>query len=85
VGRVLMYPDQDLRFAITVGISVVGIVVTGCTVGAMLPMIMRRIGADPATSSTPFIASLVDVLGIIVFVQVARVVMAEALAAAGVH
>ena len=80
-----MYPDQDLRFAITVGISVVGIVVTGCTVGAMLPMIMRRIGADPATSSTPFIASLVDVLGIIVFVQVARVVMAEALAAAGVH
>lgn len=85
VGRVLMYPDQDLRFALTVGISVVGIVVTGCTVGAMLPMIMRRIGADPATSSTPFIASLVDVLGIIVFVQVARVVMAEALAAAGVH
>ncbi len=85
VGRVLMYPDQDLRFAITVGISVVGIVMTGCTVGAMLPMIMRRIGADPATSSTPFIASLVDVLGIIVFVQVARVVMAQALAAAGVH
>ncbi len=85
VGRVLMYPENDIRFAITVGLSVVGIVTTGCTVGAMLPMIMRRIGADPATSSTPFIASLVDVLGIIVFVQIARVVMSEALAAAGLH
>ncbi len=85
VARVLMYPEQDVRFAVTVGLSVVGIVTTGCTVGAMLPMLMRRIGADPATSSTPFIASLVDVLGIIVFVQIARLVMSEALRAAGVH
>ena len=85
VARVLMYPENDMPFAITVGLSVVGIVTTGCTVGAMLPIVMSRIGADPATSSAPFIASLVDVLGIIVFVQIARVVMAPALAAAGVR
>jgi len=62
---------------------------TGCTVGAMLPMILKRIGLDPATSSTPFIASLVDVLGIVIFVHVAKLVMASVLAAhampAGVH
>ena len=85
VARVLMYPENDMPFAITVGLSVVGIVTTGCTVGAMLPIVMSRVGADPATSSAPFIASLVDVLGIIVFVQIARVVMAPALAAAGVR
>jgi magnesium transporter len=42
---------------------VLGIIVTGCTVGSMLPLILKRFGIDPATSSTPFIASLVDTLG----------------------
>ena len=52
-------------FALTVSASLVGIVVTGCTVGSLLPILLKRIGLDPATSSTPFIASLVDVLGIV--------------------
>jgi magnesium transporter len=50
----------------------------------MIPLLLKRIGVDPATSSTPFIASLVDVLGIIVFVQIAKLVMATVLSAGGI-
>ncbi len=81
-GRVLMYPDQHIHFAITVALTVIGIVLAGCTVGAMLPIVMKRIGVDPATSSTPFIASLVDTLGVIIYAKVASVVMADVIAAA---
>jgi magnesium transporter len=81
--RVLMYHDQHVNFALTVAVTLVGIVTAGCTVGSMLPLVLRRFGVDPATSSTPFIASLVDVLGIIVFVHVAKVVMASVIAAHG--
>ncbi len=84
-SRVLMYRDQHWQFALTIGITLVGIVMTGCTVGSMLPLILRRLGIDPATSSTPFIASLVDVLGIIVFVQVAKIVMADVILAHAAH
>src|SRR5258708_30914508 len=66
VGRVLMYPDQTILFALTVGITVLMIIVAGCTVGSMLPLILKRLGIDPATSSTPFIASLVDTLGFLI-------------------
>jgi magnesium transporter len=81
-ARVLMYRDQHLSFAFTVGITLVGIVITGCTIGSMLPLILKRFGIDPATSSTPFIASLVDVAGIIVFVHVAKIVMSGVIAQA---
>jgi magnesium transporter len=80
-ARVLMYKDQHVNFALTVAITLIGIVMTGCTVGSMLPLILKKAGVDPATSSTPFIASLVDVLGIIIFVNVAKVVMASVIAA----
>jgi magnesium transporter len=82
-GRVLMYPEQHVDFALTVALTLIGIVMTGCTVGAMLPIVLKRIGLDPATSSTPFIASLVDVLGIVIFVHVAKIVMAAVLASHG--
>ena len=81
--RVLMYPEQHVNFALTVAITLVGIVTAGCTVGAMMPMLLWRIGIDPATSSTPFIASLVDVVGIVIFVYAAKLVMANVIAAAG--
>jgi magnesium transporter len=79
--RVMMYPDQHVNFAFTVALTLVGIVVAGCSVGAMLPLILKRLGIDPATSSTPFIASLVDVLGIIIFVHSAKLIMAKVIAA----
>ena len=68
----VMVLDRTFDFALTIGFTLVGIVVTGCTIGAMLPLGLKRLGLDPATSSTPFIASLVDVAGIVVFVHVAR-------------
>ncbi len=82
--RVRMSGDTD-AFALTVAATLIGIVMAGCTVGAILPMILKRIGLDPATSSTPFIASLVDVLGIVIFVYVAKFIMAGVIAQAGVH
>jgi magnesium transporter len=75
MGRVLMYPDQTILFAVTVGLTVLAIIVAGCTVGSMLPLVLKRLGVDPATSSTPFIASLVDTLGVIIYAHVAMVVM----------
>lgn len=78
--RVLMYPEQTHAFALTIAITLVGIVMTGCTIGSILPLILKRVGIDPATSSTPFIASLVDVLGIIIFVHVAKVILAQVIA-----
>ena len=80
VGRVLMYPDQTILFAVTVGLTVLAIIMSGCTVGSMLPMILKRLGIDPATSSTPFIASLVDTLGVIIYAHVAMVVMRNVIA-----
>ncbi len=81
MGRVLMWGDGG-RFMIVIGVTLVGIVLMGCVVGAMLPLALRRLGFDPATSSTPFIASLVDVVGIVIYFNVAKLVLADVIAGA---
>lgn len=63
------------EMAALVGVTIVSIVTIGCTVGAVLPLILSRFGVDPATSSTPFIATLVDVLGIVVYLSLARLML----------
>ncbi len=55
----------------TVGFSLVGVVLWGTLSGSMLPMILKRLGADPAVSSAPFVATLVDVTGLIIYFTVA--------------
>jgi magnesium transporter len=77
MGRVMMYADQQWRtgFPLTVGVTVLCIIVTGCTIGAMLPIILKSFKIDPATSSTPFIASLVDTVGVVIYAHVAMLVM----------
>jgi magnesium transporter len=77
MGRVMMYADQhwSTGFPLTVGITVLCIIITGCTVGSMLPVVLKRFGIDPATSSTPFIASLVDTVGVVIYAHVAMIVM----------
>lgn len=75
-ARVLLWGD-GMFFALTIMVALVGIVSVGCIVGSMLPLLLRRIGLDPATSSAPFIASLVDVLGIVVYLSVAKLFLAE--------
>jgi magnesium transporter len=83
VARALMWGD-GYKFAGVVGATLIGIVVMGCVVGSMLPLALRRVGFDPATSSTPFIASLVDVLGIILYFNVAQYLLAELIRASTV-
>ena len=85
IGRVLMYPDQTWLFAVTVGITVFFIIIAGCTVGSMLPLVLKKVGVDPATSSTPFIASLVDTIGVVIYAHVAKIVMAKVIAASLAH
>jgi magnesium transporter len=59
--------------------TILCIVMMGCIVGGMLPILLNRVGLDPATSSTPFIATLVDVFGIIIYLTLARALLGAAL------
>ena len=61
--------------AITVWLSLIGVVTFGSVAGSMLPFVLRRLGFDPATSSAPFVATLVDVTGLVIFFTVAMVVL----------
>lgn len=60
---------------VTIGLSLLFVVLWGSLVGTILPMILERLGADPAASSTPFVATLVDVTGIVLYFSVATVVL----------
>src|SRR5690606_8923323 len=66
VLRVVLSGDTA-GMAWLIGSTIVAIVVLGCVIGGMMPLILHRLGVDPASSSTPFIATLVDVLGIVVY------------------
>ncbi len=61
--------------ALTVAFSLIGVVMFGTIAGSMLPFVMRRLGFDPATSSTPFVATLVDVTGLIIYFTIAQVIL----------
>ncbi len=63
------------RLAATIGVALVGVVMWGTLAGSMLPFLLRRLGLDPATSSAPLVATLVDVTGIIIYFAVAGVIM----------
>ena len=61
--------------ALTVALSLVGIVLWGTLSGSMIPMILKRLSIDPATSSAPFVATLVDVTGLIIYFSFAAVIL----------
>jgi magnesium transporter len=61
--------------ALTVGVALIGIVLWGTLAGSMLPFLLRRLGFDPATSSAPFVATLVDVTGLIIYFSVAVLIL----------
>jgi magnesium transporter len=69
------YGEHWLLVAITVGLALIGIVLWGSLAGSMLPFLLRRIGLDPATSSAPFVATLVDVSGLIIYFSVAAFIL----------
>jgi magnesium transporter len=61
--------------ALTVGSALVGVVLWGTLAGSMLPFVLRRLGFDPAASSAPFVATLVDVTGLVIYFTVAVVIL----------
>ncbi|MEI7749238.1 MAG: magnesium transporter, partial [Chlorobiaceae bacterium] len=61
--------------SLTIGLSLVGIVLFGTLTGSMLPLLLKRLGLDPAVSSAPFVATLVDVTGIVIYFSVASVIL----------
>jgi magnesium transporter len=70
-----LYGQHWLLVAATVWLALVGVVLWGTLAGAMLPMILKKAGADPATSSAPFVATLVDVTGLVISFSVAAIVL----------
>ena len=70
-----IYGAHWLLVAITVSLALIGVVLWGSLCGAMLPFILRRLGFDPATSSAPFVATLVDVTGLIIYFSIGMLVM----------
>jgi magnesium transporter len=69
------YGIHHQLIAATVGVALVGVVLWGSVAGAMLPFILRRCGLDPAASSAPFVATLVDVTGLLIYFNVALVIL----------
>ncbi|TPG64643.1 magnesium transporter [Hymenobacter nivis] len=70
-----IYGPHWLLVGLTVGFALVGIVLWGSLAGSMLPLILKKLGLDPATSSAPFVATLVDVTGLIIYFSVALLVL----------
>jgi magnesium transporter len=69
------YGVHYLLVALTVGVALVGIVAFGSLAGSMLPFLLKRIGFDPASASAPFVATLVDVTGLIIYFSVAFLIL----------
>jgi magnesium transporter len=73
------YGEHAVGIALTVGVSLVGVVLLGTLAGSSLPFLFRRIGFDPASASAPFVATLVDVTGLIVYFTVAGLLLGGSL------
>lgn len=86
IARILLWQsifhshgEHALKVALTVGLSLVGVVMFGTLSGSMLPFVLRRVGFDPASASAPFVATLVDVSGLVIYFTVASVILRGAL------
>ena len=75
------YGEHYLLVALTVSCSLIGVVLFGSITGSMLPFLLRKLGFDPATASAPFVATLVDVTGIIIYFTVATIFLGQTLLA----
>jgi magnesium transporter len=86
LGRILLwellfdaYGAHYFLIAVTVALSLVGVVLWGSIAGSLLPFILRGLGFDPASASAPFVATLVDVTGLIIYFTVAEAVLSGTL------
>jgi magnesium transporter len=73
------YGEHYLLVGLTVGFSLLGVVLWGTLSGSMLPILLKKLGADPAASSAPFVATLVDVTGLVIYFSVATLILKGAL------
>jgi magnesium transporter len=69
------YGEHYHLIALTIAFSLLGVVTFGTLAGSMLPFILRRCGLDPASASAPFVATLVDVTGLIIYFTVAKIIL----------
>lgn len=67
--------DYPVRLGLTIWIAVIGVVTFGTTIGSMLPFILRRFKLDPASASAPFVATLVDVSGLVIYFLAAKLML----------
>ncbi len=74
-----IYGPHWLLIGITIGITLIGVCTWGTVMGSMLPLVLKRFGADPATSSAPFIATLVDVTGLVIYFSIAATILSGTL------
>ncbi len=74
-GREELYGPYFFLVGLTVAASLVGVVLLGTLAGSMLPFLLRRLGFDPAVSSSPFVATLVDVTGILLYFTIALFIL----------
>jgi magnesium transporter len=61
------YGEHYVLIALVVGVALLGVVTFGSLAGSMLPFVLRRVGFDPASASAPFVATLVDVTGLVIY------------------
>jgi magnesium transporter len=73
------YGEHWVLITFTVGAALVGVVTFGSLAGAMLPFLLQRIGFDPASASAPFVATLVDVTGLVIYFSVAYAILSGTL------
>ncbi len=70
-----LYGEHYILIACTVAASLLGVVMFGTVVGSMLPLVLHRFGLDPASASAPFVATLVDVTGIVIYFTMASLLL----------
>lgn len=74
-----IYGEHWIMIATTIGLSLIGVVLWGTLSGAVLPLILRKAGFDPATSSAPFVATIVDVTGVVIYFLIAILILSGTL------
>ena len=74
-----LYGEHWMLIGVTVSFALVGVVLWGSLAGSMLPLILKKLGADPAVSSAPFVATLVDVTGLVIYFSVAFAILSGSL------
>jgi magnesium transporter len=67
--------ESNIRLALTVGLAMVSVVTLATVLGAVLPLVFKKIKLDPAVVSGPFIASVLDVVALVIYLEIARIIL----------